>query len=95
MSGKMVLVTTKHRGVFIGELAEDSGPASLTLSNARCVIYWSAGTGGFLGLAESGPKDGSRVGPSVSNLKLYDITAVAPLSDVATKAFAATPAYRG
>ncbi len=95
MSGKMVLVTTKHRGVFVGELTENNAPASLTLSGARCVIYWSAGTGGFLGLAEGGPKDGSRVGPEAKSITLYDITAVAPLSEAAIKTFAETPAYRG
>jgi hypothetical protein len=91
----MVLVTTKHRGVFVGTLAEDNSPAKLTLQAARCVIYWSAGTGGFLGLAEAGPKNGSRVGPAVPSLTLYDITAVAPLTDAAVKAFADQAPYRG
>lgn len=49
-----VVVTTEYRGVFFG-YAEDTSGDIITLSNARNCIYWSAATGGFMGLAATGP----------------------------------------
>ncbi len=40
MDGKKVLVTTKHRGVFHGTLAERDG-STVTLTDARNCVYWS------------------------------------------------------
>lgn len=74
--GRPVLVTTQHRGVFFGYLAGDPAKEKVTLTRARNCLYWSADTKGFVGLAERGPTSGCRTGPAVSEMTLFDITAV-------------------
>jgi len=74
---KPVLVTTDNRGVFFGYLQTDEAPHSVTLVDARNIIYWSKATKGYLGLASDGPTNASRVGPKVPSLTLYGITSVA------------------
>ena len=76
IKGKPVLVTTEHRGVFFGYMSEDNAPADVALTHARLCLYWDTSMRGFLGLAESGPGAGCRVGPSVPALTLYKITSV-------------------
>lgn len=85
--GKAVLVTTSDRGVFFGYLSSipKAKPASLKISNARNCIYWSAETKGFLGLAYTGPQEGSKVGPCVPGITLYGITSIAECSPEAVK----------
>lgn len=85
---KAVLVTTEHRGVFFGELEDDTDQAarSLTLKNCRNAIYWS-GDKGFLGLASDGPQNGSRIGSTAPNVLLHDITSVSACTDKAATAF--------
>ena len=83
---KPVLVTTEFRGVFYGEVIDDSKtPDKITLANARNCIYWSADCGGFLGLASGGPTDDCNIGKQVSRLTLYKITSVTPVSEVAAE----------
>ncbi len=79
VSGQKVVVTTKHRGVFFGTMKERDGNI-ITLSAARNCLYWSSETKGFLGLAATGPLDGSRVGPAVDSLELMDVTSITPCS---------------
>ena len=81
-----VVVTTKHRGVFFGTL-EDRKETEVHLSDARNCLYWSSDTRGFVGLASTGPKDGSRVSPSAPKLELVDVTAVLHCSDEAVEAW--------
>lgn len=73
--GTKVVVTTAHRGVFFGTLAARDG-STVTLADARNCLYWDRSIRGFLGLAESGPSKGSRVGPSVGELELFDVTSI-------------------
>lgn len=83
-----VLVTTEFRGVFFGHVKNDKkAPAEITLSGARNCIYWSADTGGFLGLASDGPKSGCKIGKRVDELKLYKITSITPVEASAVKAW--------
>lgn len=84
---KAVLVTTSERGVFFGYIpaVPKTKPSSLKLSKARNCIYWSTETKGFLGLACTGPQNGSRVGPAVPSLTLYGITSIAECSTEAVK----------
>ena len=89
-----VVVTTKHRGVFFGWAADTSGD-TITLRRARNCIYWSSAVGGFMGLAATGPMQGSRVGARVEQMILRDITAVLEASDEATKMWEAANVYRG
>lgn len=87
---RAVLVTTAHRGVFFG-YATDTNGDSITLKRARCCLYWSADTKGFLGLASSGPTASCRIGPAAPSLDLRDITSVAEVSPEAVKAWEGAP----
>ena len=57
-----VLVTTEHRGVFMGYATETDGDV-VELTEARLCIYWSADVKGFMGLAANGPTSGCRMAP--------------------------------
>ncbi len=84
---KPVLVTTEFRGVFFGFIKEDKKlPAEITLKNARNCIYWTE-CGGFLGLASEGPNKSCRIGALVSELTLYKVTSVTPVTDKAVAAW--------
>lgn len=88
MKSKKVLVTTEFRGVFYGEILDDKNlPDEITLKNARNCIYWSSDCGGFLGLASQGPTKSCRIGLQVTELTLYKITSITPVSDEAAKAW--------
>ena len=82
---KYVLVTTKHRGVFAGEMESEEG-TTVVLTHARCAIRWGT-TGGFLELAETGPNDKSRIGNVAPRIKLHDVTSIADVSEAAEKAW--------
>lgn len=84
--GTAVLVTTEFRGVFFGKIKNAQKlPAEITITRGRNCIYWSSDCGGFLGLASSGPTSRCRIGAMVSELTLYKITSVSPVSDSAVK----------
>ncbi len=85
---KSVLVTTIHKGVFFGDLDDDTDQSerTLTLTDCRNVIYWES-TKGFLALAKHGPEEGSRIGATAPSLMIHDITSVATCTDEAIKAF--------
>lgn len=83
---KAVLVTTEFRGVFFGYVKNDAKlPAEITLMNARNCIYWHSSVGGFLGLASKGVNSECKIGSQVSELTLYKITSVTPVSEEAAK----------
>lgn len=88
-SEKAVLVTTAHRGVFFGYASKTDG-AVIVLRAARNCIYWPTQQKGFLGLANMGPVDGSRIGPA-ANIELRDITCVAEVTPEAVKKWEAAP----
>lgn len=85
---KQVLVTTKHRGVFAGEIPDtaDLTATSLPLTNARMAIYWSSGVNGVMGLAETGPNSECRISARADIPMLHDITAI---FDITPEAWAA------
>lgn len=88
MSKKYVLVTTENRGVFGGYVADDSkAPAQITLTECRNAIYWPQATKGFLGLAVSGPPQGSRVGPAAAETTLYGVASVTTCTPEAVAAW--------
>ena len=72
---KPVVVTTAHRGVFVG-LLEASTVDTVTMTNAHMVVYYSAGTRSVMGLASKGPQRGSKVSPAVARIVLRNVTAV-------------------
>lgn len=79
-----VLITTKHRGVFAGELHEgqDLTATSMPLKNARMAIYFGT-TRGLLELAETGPTPKSRISAPADIPMLHDITAIFSITDQA------------
>jgi len=83
-NSRPVLVTTEHRGVFFGDLDNDTDETarSLVLTNCRNAIYW-AGSRGFLGLASHGPDEGSRIGSEAPRVLLHDVTSVTECTDTA------------
>jgi hypothetical protein len=82
---RAVVVTTEHRGVFFGYVADESKlPAQITLTQARCAVRWLNGRG-FLGLSSVGPQQGSRVSPPTQSLVVYKVTSVADCSAEAVK----------
>ena len=89
-----VLVTTEYRGVFFGYATDTSGD-TITLTDARNCIYWSAKTGGFMGLASIGPAPGSRIGEPVGSIELRKITSVAAVTTEAERLWNTAPVYRG
>lgn len=78
------LITTKHRGVFAGEIAEDCdlSSTSLPVKNARMAIRFGT-TMGLLELAETGPTPSSRISAPADIPALHDITAVFAITDEA------------
>ena len=83
---KAVLVTTEFRGVFFGYVKKETKlPDEITLQDARNCIYWSADCKGFLGLAAHGPTSGCKIGKKVSEITLYKITSVSPVSKEAVE----------
>jgi len=88
-----VLVTTEYRGVFFG-YAKDTKGDVINLRAARNCIYWTSKVGGFLGLSQTGPDAGCRVG-AVADVELRKITAVSEVSKEAEAAWSAASVYRG
>ena len=84
-----VLVTTAHRGVFFGYAIDITGN-SIRLRAARNCIYWPAKNKGFLGLANTGPLKGAKIGPP-ANILLHNITCVAECTKEAVLAWEAAP----
>lgn len=89
-----IIVTTEYRGVFFGYAEGDTTGETITLKNARCAIYWSSATGGFMGLASEGPGKGSRIGAR-ADITLRKVTSVQPVSDAAAAAWEEAKVYRG
>lgn len=81
---KQVLITTQHRGVFAGEIADDQNLAAkaMPVRNARMAIYFGT-TRGLLELAETGPTSKSRISAAADIPMLHDITAVFSITDAA------------
>lgn len=78
------IVTTKHRGVFAGEIddAQDLTATSLPLRGARMAIYFGT-TRGLLELAETGPTVKSRISAPADIPMLHDVTAIFAITDQA------------
>lgn len=75
LSGKHVVVTTAHRGVFFGKLLERND-GEVTLTDARVCVYWSPATHGFVGLANKGPQAGSKISPGAPKMVLPNVTCI-------------------
>jgi hypothetical protein len=84
-SGRPVLITTAHRGVFFG-YAEDTSGETIKLKRGRNCIYWPSENHGFMGLAADGPKKGARIGPA-ADIELRNVTSVTECSSAAVDAW--------
>lgn len=70
-----LIVTTAHRGVFFGYGIQSDAP-TITLTNARMCVYWTADLHGVIGLATRGPGSGCKIGPVAKSITLRDVTSV-------------------
>jgi hypothetical protein len=86
---RAVMVTTSHRGVFFGYATDISGEF-IELRAARNCLYWPVENKGFIGLANTGPVKGARVGPA-ADMQLRDITSVTLCTPAAVAAWEAAP----
>ena len=73
-----VLVTTKYRGVFAGDLITEDGTTAV-LRDARSAIHFGT-TRGFLELAQTGPTPRSKIGGVAPQIKLHGVTSIAHIS---------------
>ncbi len=73
---RYVVVTTANRGIFIGQTDAPVGAETVVLKDGRNVFYFTAETGGFVGIASKGLFRGAKVGPAAERLELRNITAV-------------------
>ena len=85
---KRVLITTKHRGVFAGEIPEDQDltAQAMPLTNARMAIRFGT-TKGLMQLCETGPTAQSKISAPADIPMLHDITAVFAVTDEAWAAW--------
>ncbi len=83
---KAILVTTQHRGVFAGLVADDQDLSlrSFGLKEAKMAIYWGT-TKGVMELANTGPTEKSLISAPADIPVLNDITAVFDITDAAWK----------
>lgn len=74
---KKVLITTKHRGVFGGEIddGQDITARTMPLKNARMAIRFGT-TKGLMQLCETGPTSSSKISAPADIPALHDITGV-------------------
>jgi hypothetical protein len=74
---KPVLVTTAHRGVFAGLIADDQDitAKSMPLKAAKMAIYWGT-TRGVMELCQTGPTRTSKISLPADIAALHDITAI-------------------
>ena len=83
---EFVVVTTKHKGVFFGELKKhDQEKETCILKDAQMCVYWSTVERGVFGLAKTGPSDGCRITPIIPEIYLNGITAVMKCTAIAAK----------
>lgn len=88
---RAVVVTTAHRGVFVGYTSDPDGAERVTLTQARMVVFYSTDTKGVLGIASKGLASGSRVTDAVPRIDLRNITAVIDATPEATAAWEKGP----
>jgi hypothetical protein len=88
-TGRPVIVTTAHRGVFFGYAIDTEGD-TIALSRARNCIYWSEDVRGFMGLAANGPSATCRIGPA-ADITLRNITSVLEVTPAAAAKWEIAP----
>ena len=86
-----VIVTTKHRGVFFGELESyDDDRKTAIIHNVRCAVQWR-NIRGFIDLAVNGPGADCRISPAAPKMTVTDYTGIIECSEEASSAWAKGP----
>jgi len=85
------MITTVHRGVFVGYTNDVAEAEIITLTKARMVIYFDQSTHGVLGVASRGLSRASRLSPAVDRLVLRNITAICDATPEAAASWEAEP----
>lgn len=88
---RAVVVTTAHRGVFVGYTTDAADADVITLRRARMVVYYDSSCRGVLGVGSRGVGSGSRVSPAVPSITLRAVTAVWDATEQAAAAWEAEP----
>lgn len=87
-----VVITTKHRGVFFGEIDRaDVEKDVIEVHNKRNCLRWAGGLKGFIDLAVSGPNAACRVGPAAPQAWVRDVTDILLCTPEAAACWAAAP----
>lgn len=82
---KHVIVTTKYRGTYFGELSDRTGDECV-LKNARMAIRWGT-TNGVDQLASTGPTGRGKYGALAPSILLFGITHITDCTDVSVEAW--------
>ena len=82
-TGRPVIVTTEHRGVFFG-YADDTSGTEIKLDRARMAIAFGT-TRGILELAETGPTGRSKISARAPSIDVRKVTAVIEVSPAAVE----------
>lgn len=86
-----VIVTTKHRGVFQGDLVSyDKATGHAVLKQSRCCVAWRS-IRGFITLAFTGPNKHCRISPAAPSMEIPDVTSVIECTPEAAEAWQAEP----
>lgn len=85
-----MVVTTAHRGVFVGKTM-DPGADPIVLTHCRMIVYWDASSHGVLGVAARPIGPQSRVSPAVERAVLRNVTGVFEASDKAAASWEDEP----
>ena len=90
---KPYLVTTQHRGVFAGLLADDAdiNARTLALKDARMLINWR-NKKGVMSMAHEGPVKDCKVSSPADIPALHDVTGVFAITESAWDAWISAPA---
>lgn len=92
MIGKMCVVTTQWRGVFVGVVESRSEDGDeVTLADAQLCVSWSSSVRGWIGLAATGPDESCRVSTVAPRVTLRGVTSVAECTAQASDAWRAQP----
>jgi hypothetical protein len=88
-TGRAVVVTTAHRGVFFGYATSTDGDV-IRLRAGRLCVYWTVECKGFMGLASVGPMTGCKIGPP-ADIEIRNITSVVECTPAAVDAWEKAP----
>lgn len=88
---RAVVVTTEYKGVFFG-FTEDTSGDTISLTEARCAMYWDKG--GWMSLASQGPDAKCNISDTAMVLSVRKMTAVADCTEEAIKAWQSAPIYK-